>query len=236
MAVLTVKGLQRQKEILAAADELFREYGYENTTLRMIAQEVGISCGHLEHYFKEKKDLLNALAELMIKNLWDIGTEVCRELGEDSYIRYAFAVHLLFQICSYLPDIKKITLEYVKHHDNQLDFSGLFGEQFLKRFGDEPVDDTAAARIRTAVNMAFAAQICCVQLIDDESFTSEVANRTSADHIRILFLLLKKDLDEAERISKAVSEKIKEFTTARLAVPFTKTYRWYVIEENNFRI
>ncbi len=235
MAVLTAKGLQRQKDILAAADDLFRQNGYDNTTLRMIAQSVGISCGHLEHYFKEKKDLLNSLSEILIQNLWKAGEKICSEEESTPFTKYIAAVHLLFLVCSKLPDLKQVMFEYVKNHDNQMEFSKLFSQKFLEDLGDEKRNATDE-QIRIAVDMAFAAQLCCVNELDEEKFTDEMAKKTSTDHIKILFLLLGKNVKEAEKICAEVNEKIEICNIDKITRPFTKSYRWYVIEENEFEV
>ncbi len=231
MATLTAKGLERRNDILAAADELFRKNGYENTTLRMIAQEVHISCGHLEHYFKEKKDLIYNLSEILIQNIWDTSILICRDWEDDPYVIYAFAVHWLFLVCSHLPDVRHITFEYVKYLDNQLAFSERFARHFIEILDS---DETDTARIQTAVNMSFSAQLCCLQRYNDQSFSDEIARQTSYDHIRILFLLLGHSTERAEQISLLVCEKIDSYTIERLTKPFSKTYRWYQIEGHSF--
>ncbi|CBL44659.1 Transcriptional regulator [gamma proteobacterium HdN1] len=49
--------------ILSAAAHLFREKGYERTTVRDLAQEVGIQSGSIFHHFRAKEDILR---EVMI--------------------------------------------------------------------------------------------------------------------------------------------------------------------------
>ncbi len=232
MAKLTAKGLERRSEILAAADDYFREFGYEGTSLRMIAQQVNISCGHLEHYFGEKKDIIYELSDTMISNIWESSIDICRDWKDDPFIAYAFAVHWLFQICSHLPDIRLIMFEYLKNIDNHLVFSNRFADRYI---GILDTDEADPDQIRTAVNMAFAAQISCLNQYDDRSFTDAVARRTSEEHIRIMCLLQHKEIEEAERISKLVWDTINEYTIERLIRPFTKTYRWYVIENHPFK-
>jgi AcrR family transcriptional regulator len=47
----------RRKEILAAAREVFRKYGYKKTTMVDIANEVGLSQATLYHYFRNKEEI-----------------------------------------------------------------------------------------------------------------------------------------------------------------------------------
>ncbi len=51
----------RREELLAAAFKLFQEVGYENTSVQMVTDYVGISKGLFYHYFESKAVLLNEL-------------------------------------------------------------------------------------------------------------------------------------------------------------------------------
>lgn len=51
-------GQDRRSAILETARLLFNERGYNNVTLRDIAQELHISIGNLTYYFKRKEDLV----------------------------------------------------------------------------------------------------------------------------------------------------------------------------------
>ena len=61
--------------ILAAARRIFGQYGYNDTTTRMIAKEVGIDISTLYYHWGEKQDLYEAM-------LADVGDEIQRELNE----------------------------------------------------------------------------------------------------------------------------------------------------------
>ena len=61
--------------ILAAARRIFGEYGYNNTTTRMIAKNVGIDISTLYYHWGEKQDLYEAVLE-------DIGDEIQDKLNE----------------------------------------------------------------------------------------------------------------------------------------------------------
>ncbi|MDO8506817.1 MAG: TetR/AcrR family transcriptional regulator [Candidatus Limnocylindria bacterium] len=51
----------REEEILAAAARIFREKGYHGTSVRDIAESVGLLKGSLYHYIRSKEDLLARL-------------------------------------------------------------------------------------------------------------------------------------------------------------------------------
>jgi AcrR family transcriptional regulator len=59
--------MSRRAEILAAAERIFVEHGYEGATIRKIADEVGLSSTALYMHFSEKGEILH---------------EICREAFE----------------------------------------------------------------------------------------------------------------------------------------------------------
>lgn len=54
---------ERRNEILDAADELFRQKGFDGTSTDEILKKVGIARGTLYYHFKSKEDIMNALIE-----------------------------------------------------------------------------------------------------------------------------------------------------------------------------
>ena len=61
--------------ILASARKVFGEYGYNNTTTRMIAKDVGIDISTLYYHWGEKQDLYEAVLE-------DVGDAIQHKLNE----------------------------------------------------------------------------------------------------------------------------------------------------------
>jgi AcrR family transcriptional regulator len=59
-SVATNKGDQTKARILESALEIFRERGYEETTMRAIAQRAGVSLGNAYYYFHSKDHLIQA--------------------------------------------------------------------------------------------------------------------------------------------------------------------------------
>ncbi len=57
------EGHTRRDEILAAAKKLFLKEGYEATTIRKIAEEVGVSAPALYLYFTDKEAIMLALCD-----------------------------------------------------------------------------------------------------------------------------------------------------------------------------
>ncbi|MEL3971777.1 TetR/AcrR family transcriptional regulator [Rossellomorea oryzaecorticis] len=52
---------QRRNQLLQAAEEVFIEHGYENTTMKHVMNKAGVSRGGLYQYFDNKEDLFEAL-------------------------------------------------------------------------------------------------------------------------------------------------------------------------------
>jgi AcrR family transcriptional regulator len=59
-AAKTRKGEQTREQILETALALFREKGYEQTTMRAIAQAAGVAVGNAYYYFRSKEHLIQA--------------------------------------------------------------------------------------------------------------------------------------------------------------------------------
>jgi AcrR family transcriptional regulator len=56
----TMKGDQTKALILETALEMFRERGYDETTMRAIAEKAGVSLGNAYYYFHSKEHLIQA--------------------------------------------------------------------------------------------------------------------------------------------------------------------------------
>lgn len=59
-AAKTAKGEQTRTLILETALELFHERGYEETTMRAIAEQAGVALGSTYYYFRSKEHLIQA--------------------------------------------------------------------------------------------------------------------------------------------------------------------------------
>src|SRR5919197_1265175 len=60
----TPKGEQTRALILQTALDLFRERGYEETTMRAIAERAGVALGNAYYYFRSKEPLIQAFYAL----------------------------------------------------------------------------------------------------------------------------------------------------------------------------
>lgn len=80
--------------VVEAADKLFYEKGFENTTFAHIAKEVGISRGNFYYHFKTKDDILNAVVELRYENTKKMLNSWNME-GDDPLARIKCFIHIL---------------------------------------------------------------------------------------------------------------------------------------------
>lgn len=91
------EGHTRREEILQAAKELFLEQGYDSTTIRKIADRVGVSAPALYLYFQDKEQMMLALCDQtfghLIESVGEIEKSVAdprdriRQFGE-AYLRF----------------------------------------------------------------------------------------------------------------------------------------------------
>ena len=65
-----------RERILAAAEELFAETGFDATPTSRIAERAGVPKGLVHYYFKRKPDLLSALVERLPEDRVDLGAVV----------------------------------------------------------------------------------------------------------------------------------------------------------------
>ena len=94
------EGHTRRDEIMQAAKELFLELGYDSTTIRRIADRVGISAPALYLYFKDKDELLLAVCDQTFAHLMAAVAEIektvsnpmerVRRFGE-AYVRFGLS-------------------------------------------------------------------------------------------------------------------------------------------------
>ena len=70
------KGEQTRSLILETALEMFGERGYEETTIRAIAEKAGVALGNTYYHFRSKEHLIQAYYERMR----EIHSESCAEL------------------------------------------------------------------------------------------------------------------------------------------------------------
>lgn len=85
---------QRNEELIHAAAKLFRERGYDATSMQEIADEMGILKGSVYHYVKTKEDLLWMVVEPVLTRLVEQAEEIFAADGDyASRLRKAMINH-----------------------------------------------------------------------------------------------------------------------------------------------
>ena len=80
------EGHARRAEILAAAERIFVDVGYEGATIRRIADEVGLSSTALYMHFSEKSEILHEICRLAFARLQAANAAVVAEGGSPDVI------------------------------------------------------------------------------------------------------------------------------------------------------
>jgi AcrR family transcriptional regulator len=76
----------RRAQILEAAATVFAEKGYQRATVREIAARAGVAPGTIYLYFKNKSDLLLAIADQLIGQAWDQTQAQMARVDPEAYI------------------------------------------------------------------------------------------------------------------------------------------------------
>jgi len=94
------EGHSRRAEILAAAERIFVEHGYEGATIRKIADEVGLSSTALYMHFAEKGEMLHEICRNAFEQLLSVNKRIVAETGApedrlrrmlEAYVDFGFA-------------------------------------------------------------------------------------------------------------------------------------------------
>lgn len=82
-----VNASNRRKELIRVAARLFVVEGFDRTTVRMMAQEMGIKSGSLFHHFRDKQEILCAVIEEGMHNALTLADNRLSEAGDSPKAR-----------------------------------------------------------------------------------------------------------------------------------------------------
>ncbi|HYE82062.1 MAG TPA: TetR/AcrR family transcriptional regulator [Clostridia bacterium] len=103
--------LYDKEKILDACLSVFARYGYENTSVAMLAEAAGISKALIFHHFKSKKELyLNILDQCFEKGRMELGVDVLPEARDFFEAREKFSI-IKFEYYKRNPDVYKLAKE-----------------------------------------------------------------------------------------------------------------------------
>ena len=179
-----------RQAILDSALALFAEQGYERTSLRQIAEDIGVTKAALYCHFPSKQDLLLALFE-PVSSLQD---DLLEQLRADALVEPATWAPLLERLLHAILDNRRLysLLERNASTLMELNHEGPFAEahQELHRrtealFADERISIEARVRLASAFGAIFGAV---------EVAGSAVFGDTPADDLQPMVLGVVRDI------------------------------------------
>lgn len=192
----------------------------------MLAEETGISRGHLGHYFKEKKDILFSLLDATIIYICKKSSAVCCE-DSNPLTTYGLAVSWFCIVCAELKDMGKSMFQSIRHFDIQISFSQMFAKRLWECIG-EGQPGISYDFFEKNVRMAFAAQFTGIAGYTIEEFGLKEAIESSEINTRVLLMLMGYGDDRTESIVESVQEHIEEVTVDKMIKQFTVGYNLFI--------
>jgi AcrR family transcriptional regulator len=102
------QGATRRAEILIAAQRLFLEQGFEHTTMRRLADAVGVSATALYVYFADKDAILRAIAEVTFAEMLAV-LEASQRVEMTPLERFRAGLHAYVAFGRARPDAYRLT-------------------------------------------------------------------------------------------------------------------------------
>ena len=121
---------QRKKQILEAARKIFMQKGFYNASIDDVAAEVGVVRGTVLHYYKSKKELMEAVFESTGEDLIPIITQITKEHSMPAKER----ILLLIEACSrQFINVKPQLIQYGMGQEGE-EFRYLMDQMRIKAF------------------------------------------------------------------------------------------------------
>lgn len=132
---VSVKSQLLRAKILHEFNDLIYENGYNNTTLRQLAERCGISRGHLYFYFKKKEELQTALSEDLYGKIQLILDNMLTT--EDDALKRFLILHLMVNyLFSEKQELYRISAECAEHIEIMDGKASLTCKALYKSFKD----------------------------------------------------------------------------------------------------
>jgi AcrR family transcriptional regulator len=109
-ATVSLRGTQRQEEILEAATQLFAAHGYSDTDTQVLADKLQVGKGTLYRYFPSKRELFLAAVDRLMR-------QVCARIDaaiadlEDPLDQIARAVREFLAFCAAQPAFVELLIQ-----------------------------------------------------------------------------------------------------------------------------
>jgi AcrR family transcriptional regulator len=152
-------GHLRRAEILAAAERIFVECGYEGATIRRIADDVGVSSTALYMHFRDKSEILVEICSETFARMITANTELAAQDMDpvervramlEAYVRFGFEYPNAYQLvfCPIPADVP----------DDKLSTLTELGKQCFELFSGAVAQIRDSGRLRT-LDVEAAAQV-----------------------------------------------------------------------------
>jgi AcrR family transcriptional regulator len=145
MSSETVVDNAKREQILQAAQERFRSYGYGKTTMAEIAADVSMSAANLYRYFSNKQDIAAVCARHCMNELYTLLVAVVEDDALDASDKLRgfvhSALHYQFRMIHDSPRLTEL-VESIAQNQRQLIYErNLQLEELLSRIISQGVED-----------------------------------------------------------------------------------------------
>ena len=196
----------KKAKILASARRIFGEYGYNDTTTRMIAKDVGIDISTLYYHWGEKQDLYEAV-------VMEVGQEIQAKLNEIEHkvsgrsltIRLEIALDMM---CDYLFSHPEISNLFLFGYFNKTRHGVTLDVKMSEYIGNIAVEMDLAQNKKTVSTQAKARILVVwntvLNFISGESSFRPMLDTSHEDYIKVIketlkFILVPAFASEKER-------------------------------------
>ena len=125
---------QVQTRLFNAAMDLFARYGYEGTTVRMIAKKAGVSAGQVTFYFGSKENLFSEILQHIVRQTKAVYDPICDQIGS---LKQAGRLDRVTAM-EYLQLIVNLQIDFALNPDNYYDLMIIFAQKM-----DSPAEHDA---------------------------------------------------------------------------------------------
>lgn len=143
------EGHARRAEILAAAERIFVEHGYEGATIRKIADEVGLSSTALYMHFAEKGEILHEICRGAFQALFEANARILSKPGDpETRLREMLRAYIAFGFAN--PNAYRLAYmtRPVELRDGAQSAARELGHELFRTFEQEVEAAGAAGRLR----------------------------------------------------------------------------------------
>lgn len=187
-----------KQKIIEVGKKRFKKEGYENTSMKDIALEAGISTGNIYRYFLTKKHLLNEILKEVEEKVSEFVSNIPSNYQDiDSNLIFEQLIELTLKLASESKDTLKVML----NSESERQFTE-FKEQILDMFTNKLISIVKSITNKEKVDITLCNAISRAQF---EGFTYIVKN--NVDNIEDL----KRNLEIYKKLMlNGLSEKVME--------------------------